>query len=504
MKRIDNDENIEEIEVSAQEPIDEAFDEEKQPLPKKTRKDKQAEKGTDDELEEFEFETAQNEEFEEDEQPLPKKEQRKMDKLEKKLRKKQEKLDKKAQKEAEKYEDESDDDGDNIINMDDIRRERKKEKSKKRLKKLLIILIIISLGLVAYITRDKWVYKLEGILDRKPDIIVNDGETQKGNFPIALNSTSVNVIGMADNNVVTADDSQIYLYDKNGKKVDSFMHNLGSPVVSVAGRKILVFDIGGKSFKVYNKNGELYSKTVDDNIIYAKISDDGYTAIVTQTEKFPSSMSVYDNNGSEIYKWSSGQRIMNISFEDNTKGCYVSTFTSDNGLISSTVHHIRFDSTEEKMTSAKLDTLVIDTLENNNGDIWAVGDDRFYKLDDKGNIVLEYEYTDDLMSYALNEYCAAVAVNGISKGTASVALFDADSDEKSPKLATAENGTPKRLVCSGKKIMLLSDRAVDAFNLKGDCIATVAASSDYTNFVYFDDAVYFLGYREINKTEFKN
>lgn len=397
-----------------------------------------------------------------------------------------------------------DDSDDKVIDMEDIRRERKREKNKKRLKKLLLILIVLALGAAAYLTRNKWVYRLEGILDRKPETIVNDGETQKGNFPISINSGSVNTIDVLDGNIVSADDSQIYIYGENGKQINTFVHNLGNPVVRVAGRKLLAFDNGGKDFKVYNKNGELYSKTIDDNILYAEICDNGYTAIVTQTEKYPSCMTVFDNNGSEIYKWSSGQRIMDVSFDDSENGCYVSTFSSQSGLIQSVIHHIKFNSTEEKMTSVKLDTLVIDTLENNNGDIWAVGDDKFYKLNSDGETLLEYEYTDDLVSYAINEYSASVAVKGIKRGSTSVAMFDSDSDESEPRIAVAEHGFPKKVACSHNKVILLSDNAVDAFDLSGNCVATVEASSDYKDFVYLNNSVYFLGYREINKTEFKN
>lgn len=413
--------------------------------------------------------------FVEDEQPLPKKEKRSKHKID-----------------------------DNVINMADIREAKRKEKNKRRFKKFVIILIVVALGIAAYATRGKWVYRLEGILDRHPETIVNDGETQKGNFPISINSSSANVIAVSDGNIVSSDDSHIYVYDESGKQINAFVHELGSPVIRVAGRKILAFDNGGTAFKVYNKNGELYSKTIDNNILFAEIGDNGYTAIITQTEKYPSCMTVFDNNGSEIYRWSSGQRIMDISFDRSGNGCFVSTFSSENGLIQSVIHHIKFNSTEEKMKSNKLDTLVIDTLENNNGDIWAVGDDKFYKIDDEGNILLEYEYTDDLVSYSLNEYSAAVALNGIKKSSADVALFDSDSDETEPKTVTAENGLPKKIVCSDDKVMLLSDRAVDAFDLNGNCIATVGASSDYTDFVYLNQSVYFLGYREINKIEFKN
>ena len=60
-----------------------------------------------------------------------------------------------------------------VINMTDIRAARKKEKNKKRIKKLIIILIIAILGITAYLTRNLWVKKLEGIFDRPHQTIVD-------------------------------------------------------------------------------------------------------------------------------------------------------------------------------------------------------------------------------------------------------------------------------------------------------------------------------------------
>ena len=392
----------------------------------------------------------------------------------------------------------------NIINMSDIRKERNKIKRIKRLKKLLVILIIIALGLTAYLTKDLWVYKLEGILDKKTETIVNDGKTEKGNFPIEVNSSSVNAIDALGNNIVTADDSKIYIYDENGGKVNSFIHNLGSPIVRVAGKKILAFDNGGNCFKVYNKSEESYSKNLKDNsILLAEISSSGYTAVVIETEKYPSCMIVYDRNGSEIYRWSSTHRIMDISFDGSSNGCFITTFNSESGLIQSEVHYITFDSTDEKMKSVKLDTLVLDTFENNNGDIWAIGDDKFYKLNSEGKILLEYEYTDDLVSYSLNEYSASVVVKNGKNGSV-VSIFDSDSEDDKPRIATSDSGDPKKVLSTRNRVILLSDRAVEAFDLKGNCIAKAEASSDYTNFAYLNDSIYFLGYRDINKIEFKN
>ncbi|MBQ9375698.1 MAG: hypothetical protein IJU04_05115 [Ruminococcus sp.] len=387
-----------------------------------------------------------------------------------------------------------------VINMTDIRAARKKDKKKKLAKRLIILLIVAALGLAAYFSRHLWIGKLEGIFDRPHEIIVNDGKIQSGNFPIIKGTSAVNILELMDDDIVTADDANIFFYSENGGIESSFVHELEDPIVKIAGKRMLAFDNGGKVFKLYSKKEELYTKSIDDSILFAEVGSNGYVAVITQTEKYPACMSVYDENGSEIYRWSSGQRIIDVSFNDRDTGCYVTTFSSEGGELCSVVHYIKFNSSEEKMTSVKLDSLVIDTCENNNDGIWAVGDKKFYKLDENGKIIMEYEYTDDMVSYCINEYSAAVVVNSISKGKGTLALFDSEEDKV--ELAETNGGEPKALTASGRKVFLLGDRAVESYDMNGNCLATADVTDEYTNFVYLNDNVYLMGYRAIDKIEF--
>lgn len=392
---------------------------------------------------------------------------------------------------------------DKTINMTDIRAARKKVKVHRRMKKLLIIAVIAALGAGVYLTRDKWIPKLEGILDKSHDTIVNDGTVQSGNFPIELGESSVNIIRRMDNNIIISDDGHMYFYDENGKLRDTVYHNFGSPVIKTAGKRILSFDNGGNTFRVYSKSGEIYEKKIEDPIIYAEIAENSSVAIITQTEKYAACLTVYDSNGTEIYRWSCGQRIMDISFTENGDGCYVSAFSSENGEIVSQIHYVEFDKTEELMKSELLDSLVLDISVNDNGNLWAVGDEKFYLLDSKGKLTDSYEYTSDIVSFAVSDECAAVITAGISHETMEIAVFDSDSDNAQPKLVESDRGSPKKAVCDGDRIFVLSSRTLDAYDSKGNLLATASVSSDYTDFVYYNDAVYFVGHRQVNKILFE-
>lgn len=391
---------------------------------------------------------------------------------------------------------------DKTINMTDIRAARKKEKVHRRLKKLIIIVIILLLGAGVYFSRELWIPKLEGILDKPHDTIVNDGVTQTGNFPIKVEESSANIIRRMDNNIIIADAGHIYFYDDNGKLRDTVYHNFGNPMLRTAGKRILCFDNGGNTFRVYNKSGQVYEKSIEGQIIYADIAQNSNVAVLTQTEKYVACLTVYDSNGTEIYRWSCGNRIMAVSFNDDGDGCYVSAFSADDGEVVSQIYYIEFDSTEELMKSGKLNGLVLDICKNNNGNIWAASDSAFYLLDDNGKLLDSYEYDSDMTSFDMNEKCAVAIFEGVSHDSMRIALFDSDSENVQPKVIEGNSSSPKKALCDDDRAFVLSSAAIDAYNCKGDLLATAAVASDYTDFVFYNDAVFFIGPREVNKILF--
>mgnify|MGYP003006464128 FL=1 len=202
-----------------------------------------------------------------------------------------------------------------ISNVTDIRAARKKEKNKKLYKKIAAIAVVVAFGVGVYASRGVWVPKLEGILDRPHATIVNDGKKQSGNFPLTFDESSVNVIKQLSDGIVRVDDRNIAFYDESGNKISDNSHNFANPVVRTSGKRVLVYDNGGNSFRVLNKKGELLSKDIDQSILLAEIAPDSTVAVVTQTEKYAAVLTVYDSSGAEIYQWSSSRRILDISFD---------------------------------------------------------------------------------------------------------------------------------------------------------------------------------------------
>ncbi len=385
----------------------------------------------------------------------------------------------------------------------DIRAARRREKNKKRIKSLVIVLVIAIFAAAVYLTRSYWVPKLEGVLDRPRETVVNDGKIQSGNFPLSFSEGSVSSISGIGNYLACLDKNQLKIYNESGEETNSFSHNYADPVLKTALKRMMVYDKGGSSLMVMNRKNEMFSKTVRDRIILAEIADNNNIAVVTEDDKYAAIMYIFDQNGREIFKWSSNARVLSVSFSADGEGCYVTTFSSKSGSLVSVMRYFRFNSSEEIVKSADLPVLALKALENDNGEFWIVGDTAFLRLDEDGNIIMQYDYTAELIDFDLSSGCAALCFDGIQRKSTELIMFSSDSDSSEPDSAIyTDDGDPVSLHIKDSKVILLKNRLVECYDYSGNLLATAELTADYTDFTYFSDNIYFLDYREINKISF--
>lgn len=386
---------------------------------------------------------------------------------------------------------------------EDIKAARRRGKNKKRIKNLAILAVVAAFVGAVYVTRDKWVPKLENVLNRPQETVVNDGSVKKGNFPLTFEEGAVDNIQSIGSYLLCPDKNQLRIYNENGEEENSFSHNYSDPVLRAAKNRMLIYDKGGSSLKVVSRSSEMFTKTVSNKIIMAQIADNNNIAVVTNDEKYAGILYIYDPNGKEIFKWSSSSNLLSVTFSEDGEGIYVTTFAGKEGSLKSVMRYFRFDSEDEYVRSGDLPTLALQAMETDNGEYWVVGDTCFIKLDRSGNVVFQYDYPDTPVDYSLSRSCAALVFKGIGRKSSELVIFDADSDTMGANnVISAEDGDPVSVHIYGMDIILLKGRQIDCYDVGGNLKATAEVESDYIDFTCIGDNLYSLDYREINKIEF--
>ncbi|SEK83352.1 DUF5711 family protein [Ruminococcus albus] len=386
---------------------------------------------------------------------------------------------------------------------EEIRDARQREKKKRRVRTIAAVLIVALFAGGAYLARGKWVPKLESVLYRPKETIVNDGEVKKGNFPLSFDDGAVSSISNTGSYLLCLDKNQLKFYDSDGEEVNSFSHNYADPVMRTSDKRVLLYDKGGSSLMVVGRKSEMFTKSVKNRLIMAELASNDNVAVVTSDERYAGILTVYDGNGREIYKWSSSASVLSVTFDESGSGCFVTTYSNKGGMLSSVVRYLTFDSEDPEMVSESLPVLALQAVKNESGDIWVAGDTAFYRLDSRGKILTTYKYEGTISDFALSSSCAAVVLDGIRRRSSELLIFDSSTENDQPdKRVKESDGMPERLKISGSKIVLLKENSIDCYDRFGNLDATAECSSDYSDFVYFGDSVYFCDYREVNKISF--
>ena len=383
----------------------------------------------------------------------------------------------------------------------DIRRERKKKKIKRFLRRFSIVLLVLAAAFALYLTRNTWIPWFEGILERAQTMTVNDGELQAGNFPVMIGDTSNNtkLVKFGDE-FILATDTHINIYNSNGTRKNSIQHTFSDYEIKTGDGRILVYGRGSNTLSVMSEKEVLFERELDGDIYFAQMSSDNSFAVVTSAEGFSSYLTVFDKDGEVVYKFANNTRINAVDFKSTGLGCYVSAFTMKNGDMITNIYSLDFDSDEVAFKSDDIkNTAVIKANKLSDGDIIAVCDDRFIRLDKNGKIKGETEYKADLIDFDASDDIVSIAVKSITDSSKSRLLI-ARSDNDSLEIKLDDK--VKSVRCDTRNTYVLTSKELDLFSMSGKQIATANVSNDYVDFVFIDDEVLFLGYREINKIDY--
>lgn len=384
----------------------------------------------------------------------------------------------------------------------DIKTVRRNERSIRVMKRLIAFLVVLLVGIGLYISYPYWLPKLEGIFDKPLTTVDNSGVVEGGNFPIAADEAALDVFALK-NHLVTADAHRLTIYDENGKRKGSYDHDFSSPVVRSAGKRALVFDFGNTGFKLYNKNGEVYSKTAENDIMSAALGEDGTAAVLVTSDKYASAVLYYNKEGKLIYRYDSTKKVMAVYVTPDGRSSYICTFSSEQGEIYSQVVRLDLNEDGEQMVSEEIECLAIGCVLCSDGNINVVGDNSLFVLSGDGKKIAEYEYSGDIIDFALTEDCSAVILSGSTKNSGKLVIAESGaSDGKTFREISCDNSIKQVEVC-GERVMLLTSSNVLAYTYAGETAGTAMLSKEYYKFVYINSALYLSGKHGIDKIKFE-
>lgn len=300
------------------------------------------------------------------------------------------------------------------------------------------------------------------------------GKASSSGYPVLINGSEVTSgnITMMSGKFAYASNSNIVALDSSGNQLFNRQHSFSTPVMVSNGTRSLIYDLGGKGYRIDSLDSVVYESGGDMQIITADIGANGSYAIVTQHDEYLSYMRVYNSSNQEVYTYSFSEYYINaVSVSDDGSKIIASGISAKNGEPVSAVYYLSITS-ETPLEFFEIDNMVVYSVEYLKSDKVAfVGANACGIIDLNKKEVVRNSYNDmELTAYDIDRDLQAVVVSLSRNGDGRLCTvcyysssgqietsFDTDCritslDAYSNKIGVIDNGRARLFDKSGSEI----------------------------------------------------
>ncbi|WP_337483856.1 DUF5711 family protein [Porcipelethomonas sp.] len=377
---------------------------------------------------------------------------------------------------------------------------RRRRKRRRQMAKFIAFILLASIIFGLYVKRDVWFPKLEGIGSRFQSVKSSGGELSGENFPLNISGGIDYQVGNLNGYLAILSDAYIYIYTEDGELYEERQHAYANAMLQTSGKKALIYESGGNKFRIDNKRKNLYTKKMEQNIIFARISENGNVAVITTSDTYICKLTVFDDSGEEIYSRNCVERVIDLTFNEDGTGCILATSDAADGEIISKIISVSFDSKKDKWTSDALNTMCLKTYYDRNG-ILVLGDTKCAYYSNNGELLTSYDYPSSLVDWDYRDgKIAMLFENEIKRQNYFTTI---DSEKREPNQNEFSNSSANCIRISGGQVLILSKEGIIKYDFNGEGEKNISSESAYEKFILIDNYIFLLGYDRIDRIEYK-
>lgn len=280
-----------------------------------------------------------------------------------------------------------------------INRSEFSKKTFNDIKNIILVLFLVFLFLIIWVNRVK-LYP-ENTLIWLKDKIYSTIASGEG-FPCEIEGEKISAenFKISNNNIIALSDNSLNIINCFGNVVRKEKHNFSNPCLKSGDVRNIIYDRGGKNFRIESLSQNLYSGKCEKNIIACAVSDSGTFAIVHQSASHLAETRIYNKKGKEKYSFSFSENyISDITLNSAGTEAAVCGIAAENGNISSSLYILDFNSSEPKLQFDLKDNTVT-RLEYLSGEnILALGDKYMSFINLKSKNITNYSYENKILKF---------------------------------------------------------------------------------------------------------
>ncbi len=278
----------------------------------------------------------------------------------------------------------------------------KSEKNKNLLKDIKNISLILFLSFLFLII---WVNRVK--LYPENVLIWIKGKTCsfanfKKNFPCQIEGEKVasENFKIFDGKIMVLSDNSLNVMDTFGNIIRNEKHSFSNPCLKLGNVRSIIYDRGGKNFKIESLSENLYSGTCEKDIIACAISDNGIYAIVNRSISHLAEVKIYNKRYKEKYFYAFSEHyISDVSLNSSGNEASLCGIEAENGNINSAIYVLDFKSEKPKF-QFKLENNTVTHIEYiSENNIIAIGDKYISFINLKSKSIKNYSYENKILKF---------------------------------------------------------------------------------------------------------
>ena len=201
------------------------------------------------------------------------------------------------------------------------------------------------------------------------------------------------------NGLVAASGSEVKIFNATGRVTLTSGDIFATPTIVTSNKYVLVYDLGGNKFSIYNSFKNIWTVTLDGSIAYASMSEGGGFAVVEKTQDYNSVVHIYDDDCNRVSTYSTNQYVISAEMSQSGRYTAVVSASAKNGEMTSKLTVLKQN---KKKTYAQIDIgnlspYTCKFISDNRIAVFC--SDRVCVYNLKGKLKGEYMYPDSRLSY---------------------------------------------------------------------------------------------------------
>lgn len=286
--------------------------------------------------------------------------------------------------------------------------------------------------------------------------------------------------------LAVASNRSVTIFTATGRQTVSTTVNYQNPVAVGTGKYLLVYELGGLQYSLYNSYTQIYSAKSEYPIYNAAVSSGGTYALLTASEEYTSVVSLYSSRFSLIGRYSKSGYVMDLRISERGDRLAILTSSAQNGLFRTVAECFEIGK-EEPVYASEIDaTLAYSCAFTSTGMLGVLSNEGVYYVAKDGQVTKVYELRGSDISHATaNRDGITICLQAKSTlDENTVVVFD-----KNGKIVYNESlqANVLEIAGCGDSVYFLTPDAIHCINVRSKQIARVDIQGDGMSLLAVDE-----------------